>query len=232
MTLCGLSAARAYDAFLLLQGIPGESVDSRHSDWIDITSFQQGVAKSAGAPPRFPEMTFGKNLDKSSPLLSLRTANGQPIPRATLELTQAGDSRTRFYQVILSNCVVRATATGGSTQGQDRPAEQVALAYDWISWTYTEFDSSGNRRGDIQTFWDVLRNSGQGSFRLNGVKQGTNIVVSWEGVLGTTYRLSGSPLITGPYTLVQSVTPTSNGTVRLTFPLRTGNLFYRADATP
>ena len=66
-------------------------------------------------------------------------------------------------------------------------------------------------------------------FLLTGINQGNNIVVTWPGTTGTTYRVMGSPLLTGPYSLVQSFTQPSNGPVRLTFPISSGNLFYRAE---
>jgi bacteriocin-like protein len=32
----------AYDAFLKIDGIPGESTDDKHKDWIEILSFNHG----------------------------------------------------------------------------------------------------------------------------------------------------------------------------------------------
>ena len=232
LLLCGLTSASAFRAFLWLDGIPGESTESNHKDWIDVIGFSEGVAKSPGSLPRFFELSFTKEQDKSSPLLFLRTANGVKIRRATLELSEDFEVRQRFYQVILSNSVVRAASMDGNAGSGGKPRESVGLSYEWISWTYTEFDGAGRKIGDTTAFWDLLRNGGTGSFRLTGTKQGTSIVVSWDATLGKTYRLSGSSNITGPYTFVQSVTPTSNGVVRLNFPIGTGNLFYRAEIAP
>jgi len=230
VVFCAWSSVSAFDGFVLLQGIPGESTDTRHRDWIDITSFSQSVVKSSGAP-QFSEFSFAKNQDKSSPQLFLRAANGMPVPRATLELTQTSVDQKRFYQVVLSNCVVRAARVSGASNGSDKPMEQVGLSYNWISWTYSQIRPDGTSAGDTATFWDVVRGTGHEPFRLTGVKEGTNIVVSWLGKSGATYRLSGSPNITGQYSLVQSFTATSNGMIRLTFPIRAGNLFYVADTS-
>jgi type VI secretion system secreted protein Hcp len=231
LLVCAATAAHASDAFLLLQGIPGESADSRHKDWIDILAFSKTVSNS-GTRPGFSEFVIQKNQDKSSPLLALRAANGARIPRAVLELVQPSQERLRFYQIVLSNSTVRSWQISGSA-GQDKPAEAVGLDYEWISWTYTEFDAAGRPRGDILAYWDVVRNRGglgaDVPFELTGAKQGTNIVVTWPGRAGTTYRITGSPVLTGPYTLVQSLTQPTNGPVRVTFPISTGNLFYRAE---
>lgn len=223
--------APAFDGFLLLEGIPGESTDARHENWIDVEAFTQAVSKS-GIKPSFSELWLQKSQDKTSPELALRAANGKPIPRAMLELTQPGDTRLRFYQITLSNCLVRTVQISGAT-GQTRPSEAIGLDYQWISWTYTEFDATGRPRRDISSYWDLVRARGgvgaDAPFELTGTKQGSNIVVTWPGRAGTTYRIMGSPALTGPYTLVQSLTQPTNGPVRLTFPIATGNLFYWAE---
>lgn len=235
LAICATSVAQGFDAFLLLEGIPGESTDSKHKDWIDVLSFSHGLAKADRSEPLFSDFTVGKWQDKSSPELALRAANRKPISRALLELTQSSGSRLRFYQVSLSNCVVRAWDVGGNA-GTVLPTESIALEYSWISWTYTEFDATGRPRGDVSAYWDIVRNrGGMGEttpFHLTGTKQGSNLVVTWPGRAGTTYNVTASPVLKGPYSFVQSVTQTSNGIVRLTFPIASGNLFYRAEASP
>jgi type VI secretion system secreted protein Hcp len=230
LMLCVVSAARAADMFLFLEGVPGESADSRHKDWIDIIAFTRAMNRSETSPT-FSEFWLQKDQDKSSPLLALRAANGARIPRAVIELIQPGETRLRFYQVVLSNSTVRTWQIGGSS-GQVKPSEALGLDYEWISWTYTEFDAAGRARGDIAAYWDLVRNSGGTGtvpFQLTGTKQGNSIIVTWLGNTGTTYRVMGSPILTGPYSLVQSFTQLSNGPVRLTFPISSGNLFYRAE---
>ena len=217
--------------FLFLEGIPGESTDNRHKDWIDIIAFTKAMSRSE-TNLTFSELWLHKNQDKSSPLLALRAANGARIPRAVLELMQAGETSTRFYRVTLSNSTVRTWQINGGG-GQDKPSEAVGLDYEWISWTYTEFDAAGRPRGDISAYWDLVRNRGgigaDAPFELTGTKQGTNIVVTWPGRAGAVYRITASPILTGPYGVVQSFTQPSNGPVRLTFPISSGNIFYRAE---
>lgn len=223
--------APAFNGFLQLQGIPGESLDSRHAGWIDVESFTQAIANN-DTRPSFSELWLQKAQDKSSPELALRAANGKSIPRAVLELTEASDTRLRFYQITLSNCLVRTVQISGAA-GLTRPSEAIGLDYQWISWSYTEFDATGRPRRDISSYWDLVRARGgvgvDAPFELTGTKQGSNIVVTWPGRAGTTYRILGSSVLTGPYTLVQSLIQPTNGPVRLTFPISSGNLFYRAE---
>ena len=39
----------AFDAFLKIDGIPGESGDEKHKDWIEILSFAHGLEQPAQA---------------------------------------------------------------------------------------------------------------------------------------------------------------------------------------
>lgn len=39
----------AFDAFLKIDGIPGESTDDKHKEWIEIASYRQGVSQPASA---------------------------------------------------------------------------------------------------------------------------------------------------------------------------------------
>jgi type VI secretion system secreted protein Hcp len=237
LLLCAVTVARGSDMFLFLEGIQGESLDSRHKDWIDILSFSKVISRSGttGTNATFSDLLLHKNQDKSSPLLALRAANGARIPRAVLELIQPGETRARFYQVTLSNSTVRTWQISGSA-GQDQPVEGIGLDYEWISWAYTEFDASGRPRPDLSAYWDLMRNRGgvgaDAPFILSGTKQGTDIVITWPGRANTTYNVTGSPVLTGPYSVVRSITQTSNGPVRLTFPISSGNLFYRAETPP
>ena len=95
LLLCAVSAAPAADMFLFLEGIPGESADDRHKEWIDIIAFTKAMNRSE-TRPTFSEFWLQKDQDKSSPLLALRAANGARIPRAVLELIQPGETRLRF----------------------------------------------------------------------------------------------------------------------------------------
>src|SRR6185436_6763572 len=59
------------DVFLKLEGIPGDSMDSKHPDEIDVITFTgPGVCRSsAGSAPVFEPVTISKQTDKASPLI-------------------------------------------------------------------------------------------------------------------------------------------------------------------
>ncbi|GAO92520.1 hypothetical protein PSA5_07405 [Pseudomonas syringae pv. actinidiae] len=41
----------AFDAFLKIDGIPGESLDDKFKDWIEILSYTHGATQATSLPP-------------------------------------------------------------------------------------------------------------------------------------------------------------------------------------
>jgi type VI secretion system Hcp family effector len=114
------------NAFLKIDGIPGESTDDKHKDWIDIYAsfFLDGITQptagsastSGGATAEranFSDVKIIKYLDKSTPKLHLACADGTHIKQVIIEFV--GDDY-KFYEVKLSNCIVSKVSTGGLDQ--------------------------------------------------------------------------------------------------------------------
>ena len=89
----------AYDAFLKLDGIEGESNDKTHKGEIEISSYSWGVANSGSfshgggggeGKATFQDLHFGMPMSKASPKLMSACATGKHIPSAVLDLPQGG----------------------------------------------------------------------------------------------------------------------------------------------
>src|SRR5919204_3081422 len=79
--LLALPGAASAKIFLELDGIQGESTAVGFENQIELGSLQLGVGRnSKGAS--FSDVSVTKQLDKSSPELMLRAANGITIPSA------------------------------------------------------------------------------------------------------------------------------------------------------
>ena len=87
----------AFDAFLKIDGIEGESTDKIHPGEIEIQSFSWGVSNtsSGGAgggggagKASFTDMNFMSALSKVGPSLMLACATGRHFPSATLTCPQ------------------------------------------------------------------------------------------------------------------------------------------------
>lgn len=162
----------AFDSFLKIDGLPGESTDDKHKDWIEVLSFSWGVSQpvsgSASSGGRsaeranFQDFSIVKTLDKSSPKLALFCANGTHVKDITLTLSRASGDKQKYMEYKLSDAMVSSVRPGGSSLGGEAlPLEEVSFHYGKIELTYTETDhKTGKPKGDIKTFWDLGQNKG------------------------------------------------------------------------
>lgn len=172
-------AAPGYDMFLKLDGIPGESVNDKHKDWIELLSFSHGISQPASASAtvggassagraNFGDFMVLKVLDKASPKLAEAVSTGKHIREVVIELAYKTGEMQRFMRYTLSDVLVTSVSASSSTEsnsfssGGDRPVESVSFAYAKIQWTYTEFDrTTGKPKGDVTTSWDLVANKSQ-----------------------------------------------------------------------
>jgi type VI secretion system secreted protein Hcp len=163
----------AFDCFLKIDGIPGESTDDKHKDWIEVLSFKHGVSQSAGgtrstaagstgAGCSHGEFSITKTLDKASPKLALYCCNATNIKEVTIELCRAVGDKQKYMEYKLSNVIVSSVRPEGSPQsGGGLPVEEVSFNYGKIEWIYTETDHrTGKPKGDVKTHWDKSTNKG------------------------------------------------------------------------
>jgi type VI secretion system secreted protein Hcp len=149
LTLTGAHAASDY--LLEIEGIKGESSDSKHRDAIEIESFSWGCTNS-GSAAKTITFQLSKQLDKSSPQLFLACAKGNHIPQAIITVRKSNPSggKTDYYQVTLSDCLISSyqtsTSGGGGGAGgttDTRPADQISFKYEKIKMSYTRLDETG-----------------------------------------------------------------------------------------
>ncbi len=163
----------AFDCFLKIDGVPGESTDEKHKEWIELLSFSHGVSQPASGSvssggsrtaERVDHMDFNcvKTLDKASPKLNLFCCNGDHIPEVKVELCRAGKDKQKYMSYIMKDVIVTSVTPGGSSGGSDPlPLEEVNFGYGRIEWEYTELDhKTGKPKGNVPTYWDLHDNRG------------------------------------------------------------------------
>lgn len=162
----------AFDAFLKIATIPGESTDQQHIDWIEVLSFHHGLhqpnsgsVSSGGArsAERVNHVDFSivKTLDKASPRLAVACCKGEHISEVKLVINRNTGNKQKYMEYKLTDVIVSAVRPGGSKSGETLPLEEVTFAYGKIEWTYTETDhATGRAKGDIKGHWDLKSNQG------------------------------------------------------------------------
>jgi len=158
------------DAFLQIEGIPGESTDEKHKDWIEILSYSHGVSQSgAGSRSSGGAATSGrcnhqdfsivKTLDKASPDLNLICCNGKHIKKMTLELCRATGDKQPYMDYLFEDVIISSVSIGGG--GGGIPTESVTFNYGKLNWVYVETDhETGKKKGQVKKWWDLIGNKG------------------------------------------------------------------------
>jgi type VI secretion system secreted protein Hcp len=154
----------AFDAFLKIDGIDGESTDKTHPGEIEIQSFSWSVTNTGSVgggggggagKASFSDMSFQSALSKAGPSLMLACATGRHFPSATLTCRKAGDKGIEFLKIKLSDILVSSYQEGGST-GADLPEDSFSLAFTKIDFLYTVA-----RTGEtVETAFDLRENKG------------------------------------------------------------------------
>jgi type VI secretion system secreted protein Hcp len=152
-------------------GIPGESTDDKHKDWVEILSYHHGISQpssgssstgGARSSQRCDHQDFSvvKALDKASPKLALACCDGMHIKEIKMELCRATGEKQKYMEYKLSDVIVSSVCPGGSSRGDaPLPLEEVAFSYGKIEWAYTATDhKTGKPAGDVKTGWDLTAN--------------------------------------------------------------------------
>lgn len=160
-----------FDAFLKISGVPGESTDDKHKEWIEVLSYHWGIdqpttqsASSHGSlsaeRANFNPFMVVKALDKASPKLALACASGEHFPDATLELCRAGGDKQPYMEYKLTDVIVSSYRPGGSSGGGEAiPLEEISLNYGKIEWKYTQTKVAGGKgSGNVAAGWDLKTN--------------------------------------------------------------------------
>ena len=154
----------AFDAFLKIEGIQGESLDKNHKDEIEIDSYSWGLANAGSfgsgggggaGKASFQDFHFTTKLNRSSPLLMKACATGQHIKEATLTVRKAGSGGFEFLKIKLNDILVSSLQPGGAGGDGDLPADQFSLNFVRIDFLYTV-----QRTGEVvETDFDQGRNT-------------------------------------------------------------------------
>lgn len=159
-----------FDAFLKIEGIPGESTDDKHKDWIEVLSFSHGItqpvsATSSSAGGATAERTqhedyvIVKYIDKASPKLYEACSTGQHIKEVTLAMHRAGGDKLQYMEVKMEEVIISHIAPGGHGKGDSFPTETVSFNYGSIKWTYTQQKrTDGSGGGNVAGGWDLRAN--------------------------------------------------------------------------
>ncbi len=160
----------ASDYLLEIEGIKGDSADSKHKGTIEVQSFSWGASNmgSSGSgggggagKVSIQDFHFTAPVSSASPNLFLRCADGKHIKKAVLFARKQGGEQHDYYKVTLEDLIVSSYQTGGHDGSGSIPTDQVSI--NAVRWKL-EF-APQKPDGTVGTFvsggWDISQNKAQ-----------------------------------------------------------------------
>ena len=155
--------ARNVDMFLKIDGIKGESTDSKHTSEIEIESFHWGVNNigSAGigggmgsGKATFTDFNVTKRADSSSPVLMEKCAGGDHIANAVLTMRKAGGTQQEYMKVKFTNLLISSFSHTG--HGEDAvPLEALSINFSKVQIQYSVQNTDGSLGAQSSGGWDL-----------------------------------------------------------------------------
>jgi type VI secretion system secreted protein Hcp len=154
----------AFDYFLKIDGIDGESSDAQHKGEIDLETWSWGETQphptggGAGAGKvTMADFSFTTKLTKASPKLFLACAEGSHIKAAWLTARRAaGKAADYFLKWTFSDLLVSSYQTGAAAG--NAPVDQVSFNFSKIEVEYKEQRPDGSFGAGFKAGWDLKAN--------------------------------------------------------------------------
>jgi len=150
---------------LKIDGIAGESQDSKHSNEIQLLSFTFGsmqpssVGQGGGLGTgrvQVQDLSFTKYVDAATPLLYQFCWNGKHIPKAVLNVRKAGASPLDYFTITISDLIVSSvTSTGNSDGTTNLPTESASLSFTTVEVVYQTQKKDGSLSGSTQSGYNI-----------------------------------------------------------------------------
>jgi type VI secretion system secreted protein Hcp len=158
----------AYDAFLKLDGITGESQKQGHTGEIDIMSFSWGGSNSSSVGTgtgvsvgkvTVSDFSIMKSTDSASPVLFQKCCDGSVIATGVVTLQrQVQGSATPYLVYNFTNVYVTSIQWSGSGGAGDAPMESVSFCFEVGTVDYTPLADDGSAGTAVHGGWDIGQN--------------------------------------------------------------------------
>lgn len=156
----------AFDAFLKIDGVDGESTRKGFEKQMEIQSFSFGASNPStvgaggggggGGKVSVSSFNIMKRSDAASPLLFLACCQGDHYATAVVTLNKsAGKAPIDFIKYEFEEVYVDNIQWSGSSGGDDTPSESVSFSFGKVSVTYTPQKPDGSKGSPAVGAWDL-----------------------------------------------------------------------------
>ena len=153
------------DFYLKIDGIEGESEDSKHAKEIEVLSWSWGESQSGtfasgggggGGKVAMNDFNFLALTSKASPKLILACAEGQHIKSAVFSARKAGGGQQDYLKITMSDIIVSSYSVSA---GSEIPTEGVSLNFAKIEVEYKPQKKDGSLDAPVKIGYDLKKNA-------------------------------------------------------------------------
>lgn len=159
----------AFDTYLKLDGIDGESTDDKHKNWIEIYSFSWGMSNPSTVGSGTTGLTAGKvsissfnvmkSTDGASVKLASHAAQGKHIKSMEVHCCATTGDKHNYVVYKMEPVMVDSIQWSGSSGGDDRPTESVSFSFGKVTYEYTPIGPDGKAGKKVgPEGWDLTKN--------------------------------------------------------------------------
>jgi type VI secretion system secreted protein Hcp len=158
----------AVDYFLKIDGIPGESNDSKHKNEIELESWSwseinegthEGGGGGGAGKVDMADFEFKMKVNKASPKLFLACATGDHIKEALLTCRKAGKEQQEYLKIKFSELLISSYQTGGS-KADVVPTDAIKFNFAKIEFNYAPQKADGKLDSPVVHNYSLKENKG------------------------------------------------------------------------
>lgn len=137
----------ASDYFLKLDGIKGESADSKHKDEIDVESYSWGESRIDDKGDKkalsVSDFNFVMRMNRASAQLAEACNAGKQIQSGYFTARKAGEQQVEFLKLTFTDILISSYQSAGSGGSAEGPMDAASLSFGSMKIEYKMQDASG-----------------------------------------------------------------------------------------
>ncbi len=147
----------AVDYFLKIDGVDGESQDTKHKGEIQLLSWTWAASTpvmggQAAGKMRTDDLVCWMNVNRASVLLMSNMARNRRMANVVLTCRKAGKEQQDFYKIKMKDVIIsNFTSEAGKSGNEVVPIDRFSLNYSEIEFEYREQRQDGTLGGAVTT---------------------------------------------------------------------------------
>jgi type VI secretion system secreted protein Hcp len=153
--------------FLKIDGIKGESIDSKHKDEIEVLSWSWGMTQTGtthsgtgggAGKANVHDVTITKFVDSATAKLFNSCLTGKHIPNVMLTVRKAGGTQLEYVKFKMADALISSVQTGGAGQ-DERLTETLAINFAKLDFDYVPQKKDGTGDAAVKVTWNIAANA-------------------------------------------------------------------------